>query len=121
MRRAPRICTCGRKVPAGDTCQCQRDRAREREARRPSAAARGYGSKWRRESRAWLAALGAPKCFCGCGRLADTVEHKQAHKGDHRLMWDRSNWQPAFGACNNRKAARHEGGFGNPVRAIRCD
>ena len=116
LYRAPRICQCGKKVAAGIVCECVKARRREYDKIRPSSTARGYGSKWKRESKAWLEMLGNPKCFCGCGEDADTVDHKVAHKGDQRLMWDRSNWQPAFGPCNNRKAARREGAFGNPIR-----
>ncbi|WP_216671362.1 hypothetical protein [Mangrovicoccus sp. HB161399] len=44
------------------------------------------------------------------------VDHKVAHKGDKRLFWDRSNWQPMNRSCNSRKAIREEGAFGNPIR-----
>ena len=47
------------------------------------------------------------------------VDHRIAHKGDRRLFWDRANWQPMNRRCNSRKAARQEGGFGNPVREAR--
>jgi len=43
------------------------------------------------------------------------VDHRIAHKGDMRLFWDRSNWQPMTRACNSRKAIRYEGGFGRPI------
>jgi 5-methylcytosine-specific restriction protein A len=88
----------------------------ERDKRRPSASARGYDSKWARESSAFLALQGNAVCACGCGQIADMVDHKKAHKGDMRLFWDRSNWQPMKRSCNSRKAAKSEGGFGNPTR-----
>ena len=60
---------------------------------------------------------GNERCACGCGRVANCVDHDRAHKGDMRLFWDRSNWVARNIACNSRKAARFEGGFGNPRRA----
>lgn len=116
MQRAPRRCACGHTIAPGLLCACQRRRAAEREANRPTARQRGYSGKWDRESRAFLALPENRLCACGCGRPATVVDHRIAHKGDARLMWSRSNWQPMFGACNNRKAAKSEGGFGNPLR-----
>jgi len=110
------ICPCGYSVPKGVKCDCRAKRAVERQrtndAKRGSAASRGYDSKWARESKAFLAALGNPLCACGCGRPADMVDHIRAPKGDMRLFWDRSNWQPYNGVCNRRKNIKSEGGFG---------
>lgn len=86
---------------------------------RPSSTALGYGSRWRREAKAWLALPGNDRC--ACGRPAILVAHRVAHKGDQRLLWDRKNWQPSCRPCNASQSARIEGGFGNPVRSIRCD
>lgn len=115
-QRAPRICACNLKIAAGEQCPCERRRAAARQASRPSANARGYDSKWQRESQAFLALPGNERCACGCGREANVVDHKQAHKGDRRLFWARWNWQPMAKTCNTRKAARTEGGFGNPIK-----
>lgn len=116
--KAPRICGCGYRIAHGALCPCERGRDRERRRRadesRPSAAARGYGRRWREESAAFLARPENRSCACGCGRRADMVDHRRAHKGDAALFWDRSNWQPMARACNSAKAAREEGGFGNP-------
>lgn len=51
--RAPRICSCGRRVAYGERCQCQKQRDRAADAKRPSAALRGYDSEWRELSRAY--------------------------------------------------------------------
>jgi 5-methylcytosine-specific restriction endonuclease McrA len=83
------------------------------EANRPTATQRGYGSQWRRESRRFLALPGNEHCACGCGRVANMVDHIVAPKGDPKLFWSRSNWQPFNIACNTRKAIRCEGAFGN--------
>lgn len=110
-----RICPCGYSVPKGKPCPCQtrNEKARQQanDAKRGSAAKRGYDSKWAKESKAWLASLGNPLCACGCGRPADMVDHIVAAKGDNRLFWDRSNWQPYNGLCNRRKNIKSEGGF----------
>jgi 5-methylcytosine-specific restriction endonuclease McrA len=83
------------------------------EAKRPTATQRGYSGKWQKESRAFLALPGHDRCACGCGRVANMVDHIKAPKGDMRLFWDRSNWQPMNVSCNTRKAIRCEGAFGN--------
>lgn len=116
-----RITACGCSVPKGRRCAHEQAKATARQAandaKRGSAASRGYDGKWSRESKAWLASLGNPLCACGCGKPADMVDHKIAPKGDMRLFWDRSNWQPYNGVCNRRKNIRSEGGFGRQQAA----
>jgi 5-methylcytosine-specific restriction protein A len=109
--RAPRICSCGKVVASGQRCACQR----AYDAARGSSAARGYGGSWRKASAAFLALLGNERCACGCGRVANMVDHRTAPKGDMDLFWDRSNWQPFNLDCNRRKAIATEGGFGRSV------
>lgn len=94
----------GRRCP-----ECARARRDAFETKRPSARARGYSPAWDKASKAFLALPGNRTCACGCGREADVVDHVTAHKGDMRLFWDQSNWQPMARACNSRKAVRHEG------------
>lgn len=110
------ICPCGFSVPKGTKCPCQvrntKARQAANDAKRGSASERGYTAEWTRESKAWLAALGSPLCACGCGRQANMVDHKIAPKGDMRLFWDRTNWQPYNRGCNSRKNIKSEGGFG---------
>lgn len=111
-----RLCACGRLVEKGEQCVCQvaarAERVKAADARRPNAAERGYDARWHKESRAYLKALGAPLCACGCGRQANMVDHKIAPKGNMTLFWDRTNWQPYNRGCNSRKNIRTEGGFG---------
>ncbi len=95
--------------------QAERERKALVDRHRPSATERGYDGKWRRESKAFLALPGNEMCSCGCGRVADMVDHKVAHKGDKRLFWARSNWQPMRLGCNSRKAILQEGGFGKDI------
>ncbi|MGM9590559.1 MAG: HNH endonuclease signature motif containing protein, partial [Faecousia sp.] len=39
------------------------------------------------------------------GRLtpATVVDHIIPHRGDRKLFWDESNWQPLCKDCHNRK------------------
>ena len=112
--RAPRICSCGKVVASGQRCACQRAKAKAYDAARGTAAQRGYGGNWRKASKAFLALQENQRCACGCGRVANMVDHIRAPKGDQSLFWDRSNWQAFNLACNTRKAIRSEGGFGRP-------
>ena len=114
-QRAPRICGCGHKIAPGALCPCQVQRTRASERGRPTARERGYTSKWDRESKAFLAQPENRLCACGCGRPATVVDHRKAHKGDLKLFWSRSNWQPMAKGCNSRKAVREEGAFGRRI------
>ncbi|HDZ73496.1 MAG TPA: HNH endonuclease [Aurantimonas coralicida] len=95
--RAPRICGCGHRIASGQQCPCERSRTAERKARadanRPTARQRGYDSKWDRERVAFLKLH--PVCaHKGCTQAATVVDHKVPHRGDRKLFWSRSNWQP---------------------------
>ncbi|MHC4051498.1 HNH endonuclease [Bradyrhizobium sp. 25ACV] len=94
MAWKPRRVCCGKIIAAADLCECQIRRKAESDKLRPNATDRGYDSKWRRESKAFLALPQNRFCACGCGRTADCVDHKTPHRGDMKLFWDRKNWQP---------------------------
>lgn len=111
----PRACRCGRTVPSGRSCVCQLERKRQADQRRGTARERGYTAEWERESKAFLALPENRFCACGCGRVADMVDHKRPHKGDMQLFWDRSNWQAMKRGCHSRKTAGRDGGFGNAM------
>lgn len=71
---------------------------------RPSARQRGYTSKWDKEAAAYKRQH--PLC-CMCkalGRITPTavVDHISPHKGDPKLFWDRTNWQPLCAEHHNR-------------------
>lgn len=73
------------------------ERDKEYDNRRGSAASRGYDGKWARERPVYVFAH--PLCL-GCqavGRVEPTtiVDHVVPHKGDWKLFWRRSNWQPS--------------------------
>jgi len=107
--RPPRLCACGRIVPAGERCACQRatDRARNarHDRRRPSARERGYNHEWRAARVDFLARH--PRCAM-CGNPANTVDHIIPHRGDDRLFWDRTNWQALCARCHNSHKQRQE-------------
>lgn len=98
----PRICACGAVVPARTRCECQVIRDRERKARfdrtRPSARERGYDAKWEKARAEYLKAN--PLCRFD-GAPATTVDHIKPHRGDMRLFWSRSNWQPLCTSCHS--------------------
>jgi 5-methylcytosine-specific restriction enzyme A len=77
--------------------------------RRGSAASRGYGHRWRKASKAWLALPENRYCLdCkkrGRVKLSDVVDHIKPHRGDQGLFWDPGNWQPLCFTCHNRKTA----------------
>lgn len=80
---------------------------------RAKTAARGYGGRWQRERLAFLAQH--PLCtMCEHeGRVvaATVVDHIIPHKGDYKLMWDRSNWQSLCEQHHNRdKQSQDRGG-----------
>lgn len=81
---------------------------------RPSASARGYDSRWQRARRLYLAQR--PLCATcetnGQTTLATVVDHIRPHKGDMRLFWDETNWQPLCKRHHDQKTATEDGGFG---------
>ncbi|MBP3805099.1 MAG: HNH endonuclease [Oribacterium sp.] len=70
-----------------------------------SANARGYNSRWRRESKQFLKLHPlCAECFKnGVATEATVVDHIIPHRGDQKLFWDRSNWQPLCKRCHDRK------------------
>lgn len=79
---------------------------------RPTAAARGYGSRWQRARLAHLAAN--PLCVrCEAeGRVTEAtdVDHHIPHRGDYTLFWDESNWRSLCHSCHSKKTATEDGG-----------
>ena len=89
--------------------------ARKRfDATRPTAAQRGYDSKWR-EARAGFLRKHPLCAEClkrGLKVPAVVVDHIIPHKGDKVLFWRRDNWQPLCLSCHNRKSATETGKHG---------
>jgi len=99
---------CPELVPYGAR-YCARHKGLHPEATR-SAASRGYGSKWQRASREYLAKH--PLCvMCldeGRARMATVVDHIRPHRGDATLFWDPSNWQPLCKEHHDRKTGNED-------------
>ena len=109
MPRPPHSCTCGRIVPHGERCVCQiastRARNKRHDAKRPTAAQRGYNSKWRKARAEFL--HWHPYCAM-CGAVATVVDHIKPHRGDDLLFWDRTNWQALCKQCHDGEKQRSE-------------
>ena len=77
------------------------------DARRRSAAFRGYNHKWQAARRRYLQS-NPPCAACmkeGLLTPATVVDHIIPHRGDQRLFWDERNWQPLCKSCHDRKPA----------------
>lgn len=72
---------------------------------RPSRESRGYTSKWKKVSKAYLRKH--PLCVhCkqhGKNTFATVVDHVIPHRNDPALMWSESNWQPLCKPCHDKK------------------
>lgn len=123
----PRPCArCG-AIMRGRCPSCKQRRDRESDARRPSASARGYDTRWHGFARAWLARY--PICgqradgaiyteASSCAALgrrtpAECVDHIQALRDGGR-QYHVGNLQSLCSDCNRRKGIALEGGFGRP-------
>ncbi len=77
---------------------------------RPSAAKRGYGSKWQHVSKAYLRKHPlCVKCLAqGKYVTATVVDHIVPHRGDHYLMWSDTNWQALCKPCHDKKTGTED-------------
>jgi hypothetical protein len=101
--KPPRICRCGKIVPANFMCLCVKRRRAEDDKRRPSAPQRGYDAQWQKAARAFL----NQPCnqFCECGAPAVLVRHVVSIRKRPDLRMIRSNWKPGCRRCNARDIA----------------
>ena len=92
----------------------KRQEWKEQDRNRPSAAARGHGSRWHKASRRFLHEnpLCAECLKAGRIRAVEVTDHVVPHKGDMELFWDRAKWQALCSRCHNRKTAREDGRWG---------
>lgn len=85
------------------------------DSQRASSNERGYGYKWQKVSKAFLAKH--PICECDTCKASgvllpsQVVDHIIPHRGDMNLFWDRNNWQAMNKVCHDRKTAKEDGGF----------
>lgn len=99
------------------TARCEahtKQRRREADAKRPSAAKRLYDRRWRKARLAYLQAH--PLCeICqakGITEPSEVVHHKIPHRGDLTLFWDQTNWQALSKVCHDKETAKEAGTFG---------
>ena len=100
---------CDEHKPIRQPIQRDKDKEREYNKQRGSAASRGYDSKWRAYRIEFLKRN--PKCV-RCGSPATVVDHVLPHKGNKGLFWTRFNHQALCTVCHDRKTATEDGGFG---------
>jgi 5-methylcytosine-specific restriction protein A len=110
---------CGKLVRDGSSrCEKHPPRVDKRhvDQRRGTTSERGYGWAWQKARAAFLSShpLCAEHERQGRVVAASVVDHRIPHRGDQRLFWDRSNWQPLCKSCHDTKTASEDGGFGNP-------
>lgn len=72
---------------------------------RENAASRGYDGKWRIARKRYLRKNPlCVKCMAeGVITPATVVDHIIPHRGNQKLFWDESNWQPLCKNCHDRK------------------
>jgi 5-methylcytosine-specific restriction enzyme A len=107
---------CVALIDAGDG-RCEKHRIqiqREMDQLRGTAAARGYGSKWRKARNEFIRRNSlCVVCYRkGILKAAKVVDHTIPHKGDASLFWDQSNWQALCSSCHSRKTAVSDGRWG---------
>jgi 5-methylcytosine-specific restriction protein A len=93
----------------------KKEAAQQKDEGRLTATQRGYGARWHKASRLFLALSPlCVECFKKGREVAATVvDHKIPHKGNMDLFWDENNWQSLCTPCHNRKTVKEDGGFGN--------
>ena len=103
------------KLTKNTYCEEHEGEVKKKRGKRESSSRRGYNYQWQKEREKFLRRN--PLCT-ECMKEnkitpAKIVDHIVPHKGDMKLFWDRSNWQPLCKRCHDSKTAREDGGFGN--------
>lgn len=105
MGRALKVCStagCPALVPAGRCGEC----SGEAEAKRGTAAQRGYDARWRRTRAAQL----RRQPICPCGSLATDVDHIDGLGPKAPLGHTASNLRSLCHSCHSRRTGRDQPG-----------
>ncbi|WP_287917142.1 HNH endonuclease [Comamonas sp.] len=81
---------------------------------------RGYGYRWQQARLAFLREHSLCLMCEAEGRVevATVVDHKIPHRGDQKLFWHRSNWQPLCTTHHSRDKQREELGTQSPAIGV---
>ncbi|WP_377265007.1 HNH endonuclease signature motif containing protein [Rhizobium puerariae] len=105
---APRLCQCGRPVPAGKRCVCKAEATVQYDRQRGSADKRGYDNAWRLFRMDRLAAN--PWCQSpGCANRSKEVHHIQSVRDRPDLRLDWQNTICLCKPCHSRITATTQG------------
>lgn len=85
------------------------------EQNRPTASARGYGSRWQRFQKQYLNAH--PPCV-ECGQGATCVDHKDGKGPLGERGYDETNLQALCARCHGKKTVQQDGGFGRTKKSV---
>lgn len=103
-----------RRLTHARRCEpCERARRQDVDARRGTAAERGYGTEWRRIRSRVL----REEPVCTCGEPTTDVDHLVPLRAGGTN--DRANLRARCHRCHSQKTAREDGGFGNRRRRVR--
>ena len=72
--------------------------------------------RWYHLRNAYLATHPICECDGNCGGVATVVDHRIPHHGDDALLYAWDNLRAMTKPCHDRKTAKHDGGFGTPVK-----
>jgi 5-methylcytosine-specific restriction enzyme A len=102
--------SCPGRATNGRYCadHVQLNKRKREDEKRPSAARRGYGRKWRAKRAAYLK---AHSTCVECGEPATDVDHVIARSQGGTDEW--YNLQALCHSCHSRKTALVDGGMGN--------
>lgn len=117
-QRAKRPClvsTCKDFAENQGYCDNHQDKIRKKDRERGTAHQRGYDHKWEvaRAEFLELNPLCADHNKRGYVQIATVVDHITPHKGDKKLFWDKTNWQPLCKPCHDRKTQTEDRGGWN--------
>ena len=99
---------CPELVPYGEK-YCEKHKGMHPEEVR-SASSRGYGSRWNKARKMYLAAHPLCEQCLKEGRYtkATVVDHIKPHRGNPELFWNPDNWQALCKPCHDKKTGRYD-------------